>query len=340
MVENRRLSIKRTQKAIRFSPKLIVIYVLVFVFLIMMLKTMIKTPTKSEERLLRRLSKNPENVQLNFDVAEYYFLNEDYFRAIRYYKSGLALSDDENLNMHYKYKLGLSYLNSDKSEAVEYLENVYKSGYKESGLEESLALSYKCKGNFYLKNLKAGHFGNYSKSRLRQLVKLYFVRAYEVYSEHFLQSEEHADDIKYIEMRLLEIDPKFKLYFSFKSDSEYSKLEGLLFVGILYKDIREFEKSKQVLLKLLSKEEVSSKMKYESLMVMGWMSFDEKQYSKALKYYKSAKKSLNTAKVNFWLGKTYEQLDMKKEALKHIKISLKMDPKYPSALKKLKELQQ
>ena len=62
--------------------------------------------------------------------------------------------------------------------------------------------------------------------------------------------------------------------------------------------------------------------------------------SKALKYYKSAKKSLNTAKVNFWLGKTYEQLDMKKEALKHIKISLKMDPKYPSALKKLKELQQ
>ncbi|MCK4668389.1 hypothetical protein KAU33_16670, partial [Candidatus Dependentiae bacterium] len=181
---------------------------------------------------------------------------------------------------------------------------------------------------------------NYSKSNLKQLVKLYFVRAYEVYSEHLFQSGKHTDDIKYIEMRLLEIDPKFKFYFSFKRQSEYSESKGLLFVGILYKDIREFEKSRQVLLKLLSKESISSQMKYKSLMVMGWMSFDEKQFSKALKYYKSAKKSLNTAKVNFWLGKTYEQLDMKKEALKHIKISLKMDPKYPSALKKLKELQQ
>ncbi|MCK4667683.1 hypothetical protein KAU33_13085, partial [Candidatus Dependentiae bacterium] len=167
MEKNRRLNIKRVRKPLRFSPKLIVIYVLVFVFLIFMLKTLVKPPSKSEERLLRKLAKNPENVQLNFDVAELYFLNEDYSRAIRFYKSGLALSNDENLNMHYRYKLGLSYLNSDMPEAVEHLENVYKSGYKESGLEKSLALSYKSQGNFYLKNLKAGRFGNYSKSNLK-----------------------------------------------------------------------------------------------------------------------------------------------------------------------------
>ncbi|MDD3625930.1 MAG: tetratricopeptide repeat protein [bacterium] len=322
------------------SPKLIIVYIVVFVFLIFLLKTLVKPTSESERKLLLRLEKSPENIQYNFDLADYYYLNERYDAAIRYYKSGLALADETESNNHYTYKLGICYLNLNRPEAVEYLEKLYKSGYNEPDLKLNLAVAYKKQGNFYLKNLKEGRFGNYSQAQLSNIIKLYFVRAYEVFLSDSSLSEKNGDEIKYLEMRLLEIDKDFQFYFEFKKDSGYSEIPGLFYTATLYKDIKEFEKSKQIILGILKKESNDKNLRYECLHMLGWMFFDERQYSQALKYFKDARSESNTAKINYWIGKTYEQLGQKEEAIKYIKIALKMDPKYPDAIQKLKELQQ
>ncbi|HDS09049.1 MAG TPA: tetratricopeptide repeat protein, partial [Firmicutes bacterium] len=285
------------------------------------------------------LEQSPENVQNNFDLADYYYLNDRFEEAIRYYKSGLALSDEAEINNHYVYKLGLCYLYLDRPESVEYLERVYKAGYSAPDLKRNLAMSYKKQGNFYLKNLKEGRFGNYSRSQLSEIVKLYFVRSYEVYLSDPNLSSESMSEITYLEMRLLEIDVNFNYYFAYMKDPEYSDLKGLHFTGRLYKDIREYEKSRQLLIGVLKQASADKELKYDCLLMLGWMYFDERQYSQALKYFKDARQELNTAKINYWLGKTYEQLGQKEEAIKYVKIALRMDPKYPDAIQKLNELQ-
>ncbi|MCD6578509.1 hypothetical protein J7L48_03470 [bacterium] len=307
------------RKKLKISKKIWVFYIIVFVFLIYIAVKLFGSPKGL--KLISAVSKDPTNIEKVVNLADFYYENTKYAEASGYYKRAIALHINRLAPCDLYKKIILSQMKLKQTEVIDYIQKALKQCNDTEFLNYfNDALDYTLKKMdtqiIFFKETKP------SLSKKIESLQLIYLKKGLVLTLYYKLdgNEKYLSRLKKINKNDYNILVKYPL-----------DIQSRLLLGKYAKDAHLFKISK-LLLNGVS-EKLSGSLLGECYYNLGYISYNENQFSVALTYYKKARKFWNSTKVNYWLSKTYYQLGETKQAIKYINYTLKIDPKYVDAVK-------